>query len=52
MLLYSDGDKVKNTENIWLKNVFFGNQKGEFTIFKQIFQRTHLFIVTRGQFLR
>ena len=48
MLLSSDGDNAKNTENIWPKNVFFGYQKGEFTIFKPNFPENTLIYCNQG----
>ena len=47
MLLSTDND-TKNTEHVWKHNGFFGNQKGELTLFKRDFPENTLIYINQG----
>ena len=42
MLMSTEGENAKNSENVWHKPGFLGDQKGEFTIFKVNFPENTL----------
>lgn len=44
----TDSDKAKNTKNIWKKNGFSWDQKGELTIFKINFPQKTLIYCNQG----
>ena len=48
MLLSLDEEDSNNSEKIWKKNGFFGDQKGEFTIKKANFSENTLVYCNQG----
>ena len=48
MLMSAEGENAKNCENVWHKPGFFGDQKGEFTIFKLNFPEKTLVYANQG----
>ena len=46
MLLFTDND-TKNTERVWKRNRFFGNQNGELTLSKRDFPENTLIYINQ-----
>ena len=51
MLLSSNDKDTTNTKKIWSRNGFFGDQKGEFTIYKANFPENTLIYCNQGSIL-
>ena len=51
MLVSSDDKDTGNTEKVWWKNGFFGDQRGELTIFQNNFPENTLVFCNQGSIL-